>query len=161
MDKRFVGKFFDTDIVLRDAAIDPHNRPTRRMIANAAIGIEVDDAYYSLRELREAVLWIHEGDPRGKHKLVRMLANVCDDYQRCLYYALAGRGAIQMLDDLEWLEQILEARARARGAVMRAQGRCMPLVAPYVSSEADGILPAADADFRQGASWYLDPSQTD
>ncbi|MBA3895820.1 MAG: hypothetical protein H0X36_01495 [Sphingomonadaceae bacterium] len=160
MESEFIGKYFDTDIVLRDASVDPHNRPTRRMIANAAIGVEVDDAYYSLRELREAVAWVHEGDPRGKPKLKRMLANECDDYQRCLYYALAGRGIVQMLDDLEWLEEILEARARIVGVVRRTTGRSMPLVAPYVSAEPDGILPAPEGDFRQGPSWYLDPSLT-
>jgi hypothetical protein len=160
MDRQFIGKYFDTDIVLRDAAVDPQNRPTRRMIANAAIGVEVDDAYYSLRELREAVSWVHEGDPRGKPKLVRMLANECDDYQRCLYYALAGRGIVQMLDDLEWLEEILEARARIVGAVRRAKERCTPLVSPYVSGEPDGVLPTPDGEFRQGPSWYLNPSLT-
>ena len=46
---------FDLDITLRDAALDEQNRPTRRMIANAAIGMHVEDAYYSVRELREAV----------------------------------------------------------------------------------------------------------
>ena len=157
MDPKFLGRYFDTDIVLRDASLDPHNRPTRRMIADAAIGVEVDDAYYSLRELREAVSWVHEGDPRGKPRLKRMLANECDDYQRCIYYALAGRGVVQMLEDMEWLEAILEARARVAGAVRRAKGHCLPLVAPYVSTEPDGILPAAEGDFRQGPSWYLDP----
>ena len=43
MNWQFIGKYFDTDIVLRDASLDPRNRPTRRMIANAAIGVEVDD----------------------------------------------------------------------------------------------------------------------
>jgi hypothetical protein len=157
VDQRILGKYFDTDIMLRDAALDPAVRPTRRMIANAAIGVEVDDAYYALRELREAVSWVHEGDPRGKRKLVGMLANECDDYQRCLYYALAGRGVVQMLDDLEWLEEILEARVRARGAARRREQRCMQLVSPYVSAEPDGILPSATAEFVQGPSWYLDP----
>lgn len=161
MNAKFVGKYFDTDIMLRDAAIDPQNRPTRRMIANAAIGVEVDDAYYSLRELREAISWIHEGDTRGKPKLARMLANECDDYQRCIYYALAGRGIVQMLDDLEWLEDILETRARIVGQVRRARERCMPLTSPYVSAEPDGVLPVPDGEFRQGPSWYLDPSLTD
>ena len=160
MNWQFIGKYFDTDIMLRDASLDPRNRPTRRMIANAAIGVEVDDAYYSLRELREAIAWIHEGDTRGKPKLVRMLANECDDYQRCLYYALAGRGIVHMLDDLEWLEEILETRARIVGHVRRARERCMPLVSPYVSAEPDGVLPMADAEFQQGPSWYLDPSIT-
>ena len=44
---------FDLDVTLRDAALDDQNRPTRRMLANAAIGMHVEDAYYSVRELRE------------------------------------------------------------------------------------------------------------
>ena len=32
---------FDLDVTLRDAAIDEQNRPTRRMIANAAIGMHI------------------------------------------------------------------------------------------------------------------------
>ena len=47
---------FDLDITLRDAALDSEIRPTRRMIANASIGMHVEDAYYSVRELREAVV---------------------------------------------------------------------------------------------------------
>ena len=66
-----------------------------------------------------------------------------------------------MLDDLEWLEEILEARARTVGAVRRTKGHCMPLVAPYVSAVPDGILPVAEGDFEQGPSWYLDPAITD
>ena len=52
---RFLGHF-DLDVTLRDAALDEQNRPTRRMIANAAIGMHVEDAFYSVRELREAVM---------------------------------------------------------------------------------------------------------
>lgn len=33
---------FDLDITLRDAALDAENRPTRRMIANASIGMDVE-----------------------------------------------------------------------------------------------------------------------
>src|SRR3546814_4092559 len=50
---------FDLDVTLRDAALDDQNRPPRRMLANAAIGMHVEDAYYSMRELRAAVSWIH------------------------------------------------------------------------------------------------------
>jgi hypothetical protein len=34
----------------------------------------------------------------------------------------------------------------------------MPLVKPYVASEPDGPVVKPDRDFRQGASWYLDPT---
>jgi hypothetical protein len=41
---RYFGHF-DLDVTLRDAALDEQNRPTRRMIANAAIGMHVEDAF--------------------------------------------------------------------------------------------------------------------
>ncbi|ODU17855.1 MAG: hypothetical protein ABS87_14915 [Sphingomonas sp. SCN 67-18] len=45
-----IRHLFDLDITLRDAALDMENRPTRRMIANAAIGMHVEDNYCSVRE---------------------------------------------------------------------------------------------------------------
>src|SRR3546814_16878500 len=57
---------FDLDVTLRDAALDDPNRPTRRMPANAAIGMHVEDAYYSVPELRAAVSWIHWWETGGK-----------------------------------------------------------------------------------------------
>src|SRR3546814_6698677 len=93
---------FDLDVTLRDAALDDQNRPTRRMLANAAIGMHVEDAYYSVRELREAVSWIHEGETGGKRKLASILSNPAgDDFQRCIYFCLAGRGVVEMIDRSE------------------------------------------------------------
>lgn len=152
---------FDLDITLRDAALDPDNRPTRRMIANAAIGMDVEDAYYSVRELREAIAETHEGDETGKRKLTAILANDgADDYQRCLYFCLAGRGVIEMLDDLEWLEDLLERRGRVAGQMIRMKARTMPLTRPYVADAPDGPLVRFDAEFEQGPSWWADPSLT-
>ncbi len=152
---QFVSRF-DLDLTLRDASLDECNRPTRRMLAAAAIGTEVEDGYFAAVELREAAEWVHEGVRGGKRKLAMILANKCDDYQRCLYYILAGRGVVQMLDDLMWLEDLLEARGRVAGKLLKARGSIMHQVRPYVSSEPDGPLVAAADDFLQGPSWYLD-----
>ena len=152
---------FDLDITLRDAALDADNRPTRRMIANAAIGMDVEDAYYSVRELREAIAWTHEGDLAAKRKLAEILANDgADDFQCMMYSCLAGRGVVDMLDDLEWLEDLLERRGRVAGEIRRMKGRCMPLAKPYVADAPDGPLVKLDAEFEQGPSWWADPSLT-
>ena len=153
---------FDLDVTLRDASLDRHIRPTQRMIAGASLGMEVEDAYYSVRELREAVQWVHEGEIAGKARLAAILSNDgTDDYQRCIYYCLAGRGIVNMLDDLMWLEDLLERRGRVAGKLVRAKVRAMPLLDPYVSKEPDGPLGRIDAGFRQGPSWYLAPSLAD
>lgn len=151
---KFIGHF-DLDVSLRDEALDPLNRATKRMIANAAIGVPPEDAYYSTRELREAVEWVHEGMEGGKRKLTMILGNRCDDFQRCLYYALAGRGVIEMMDDLIWLEQLLEARGRIAGVIHRKKLQQMPLVKPYIAPEPDGVVPASTADFKEGPSWWM------
>lgn len=150
---------FDLDITLRDAALDAEIRPTRRMIANAAIGMDVEDAYYSVRELREAVSWVHEGEPTGKSKLAGILANDgADDFQRCVYFCLAGRGVVGMLDDLEWLEDLLERRGRVAGEQKRLKSTRMPLASPYVADAPDGPLVKLDGQFEQGPSWWADPT---
>lgn len=148
---------FDLDITLRDAALDLQNRPGQRAIANIAIGMEVEDAYYSVRELREAVQWVHEGMNGGKAKLTSILGTQCDDFQRALYYALAGRGVIEMLDDMLWLEDLLEARGRVAAAMRRLKLPTMPLVDPYVAKAPDGPVGRYDPDFIEGPSWFLDP----
>ena len=150
---------FDLDVALRDAALDEQIRPTRRMIANAAMGMHAEDAYYSTRELRAAVACVHEGEVDGKRKLAAILSNAdCDDFQRCLYFCLAGRGVVEMLDDLIWLEELLEARGRIAGEMHRGKVRIFPLVSPYVADEPDGPVVEATGDFRQGRSWWSDPA---
>ncbi len=151
---------FDLDITLRDAAVDELLRPTRRMLANASIGMEPTDAYYSTRELREAVEIVHAGKADAKIRLTNILATGCDDYQRCLYFSLAGRGVVQMMEDLEWLEDLLGARARLSEQRFREKEPTIPCNRPYVSAEPDGPL-IARGDFSEGPSWYLDPQLGD
>jgi len=65
--------WIDVEIDLRDAVLDPHERPSRRMLANACLGVGLEDAYYSVREFREAVTLIHSGECRGRRKLAEIL----------------------------------------------------------------------------------------
>ncbi|MCW1431983.1 hypothetical protein [Novosphingobium sp. JCM 18896] len=157
MIKKFEIGRFDLDIQLRDEALDERNSPARRMVANASIGIEPFDAYYSTRELREAVEGVHEGRIGAKKRLARILGTECDDYQRCLYYQLAGRGVIQMLEVLTWLEALLGKRTVISADLFRAKEWPAVMVNPYVAAQPDGPLVSADPDFEEGPSWYLDP----
>ncbi|WP_323810898.1 hypothetical protein [Sphingobium baderi] len=146
---------FDLDVTLRDAALDGRNAPTRRMIANAAIGMHVEDAYHCVLELREAVSWVHEGERGGKRKLASILSNPAgDDFQRCIYFCLAGRGIVNMMDDLMWLEIILEARGRVAGEMHRRKVHTQPLPSPYIADEPDGPIVSESEDFEQGRSWW-------
>ena len=158
MNKTFALGKFDLDIALRDASLDELNRPSRRSLANASIGVESFDAYYSARELFEALQAVHDGAPAAKRKLTQVLSCQCDDYQRCLYYTMAGRGVIQMLDDLEWLLDLLQARCRLSAEFFRSGEYPVMQINPYVSAEPDGPVPSRHADFEKGSSWFLDPA---
>ena len=152
-----IGRF-DLDITLTDAALDEANRPTCRMLANACIGVEAFDAYYATRELFEALEAVHEECVGAKAKLARILSTRCDDFQRCLYYSLAGRGVVQMLEDLGWLLDILRARTGISADLLRRGENVRPACPPYICDEPDGPVPAVNADFRLGASWFIDPA---
>src|SRR3546814_14404839 len=86
---------FDCDVALRDAALDESNRPTQRMIANASPGMHLEGAYYSVRELREAVTWVPEGVVGGTRQLASPLANPDGHgFQRGIPLRPGGRGAV-------------------------------------------------------------------
>jgi len=153
----FINRF-DLDITLRDASVDLANSPEQRALAGLSIGMDVEDSYFATVELREAVEWVHEGVPGAKLKLLMILGNECDDYQRGLFYSQAGRGVVQMLDNLMWLEGLLKARGKIAGKLAKRRVATMPLVNPYVAKEPDGPIVKPDRDFKQGASWYLDPT---
>lgn len=157
MSKNFPVAPFDLDITLRDAALDPALSPAQRMVANATIGVEPNDAFYSVRELRELAEAVSNEVPGAKGRLTRTLATECDDFQRCIYYQLAGRGCVQMIDTLIWLEEILETRVIVQRDRFLDNDLPQILVNPYVAAEPDGPLVAYDDDFREGASWFLDP----
>ena len=44
-------------------------------------------------------------------KLAEIISNSCDDFQRGIYYCLAGRGVVEMADAMDWLLAMLKARA--------------------------------------------------
>lgn len=148
---------FDLDLDLRDEAVNLGNSAGQRMLANAAMGVEPEDAYYATRELLEAVREVHFGEPKGKARLASILANDCDDFQRCLYYCLAGRGVVGMMDDLDWLVAKLETRAKLGIKLSRMKHPVLPLSPAYLAACPDGPVPTADPNFREGPSWFLDP----
>jgi hypothetical protein len=147
---------FDLDITLRDAGCDENLLPMQRAAANLCIGMDINDAYLSVRELPQAVEWIHNGVPEGRRKLVDVLGSECDDFQRAIYYALAGRGVVEQLDTLQWLMRLLKARGQVAGELSRKRVYRRPLVSPYVAAEPDGPLVARTATFELGASWSAD-----
>ena len=151
-----LGKF-DPEVTLMDAAVEEEILPTMRMVANASLGVEPFDAYYAAQELLEVLEAVQRKTPGAKVRLAGILSADCDDYQGCLYYCLAGRGAGVMLLSLSWLVRILRGRAGAMGEVLRTKAEVEPPCPPYVASQPDGPVPSASEDFHLGPSWTRDP----
>lgn len=160
MNRNAVLEEFDLDIGLRDVSCDAAVPPARRAIAALCIGVDVDDAWLSVRELREAVSLVHEGAADGRAKLAGILSNSCDDFQRAIYYCLAGRGVTQMAEAMDWLLDILKARGRTAAWLSRSRLRRKGLVSPYVAEAPDGPLVSADPYFELGHSWFVDRGPT-
>ena len=156
MNRNAVLDEFDLDIGLRDVSCDGEVLPVRRAIAALCIGVDVDDAWLSVRELREAVSLVHEGAEGSKARLAAILSNSCDDFQRAIYYCLAGRGVAQMAEAMDWLLGILMARGRTADWLSRSRLRRKDLVSPYVAEAPDGPLVSADPYFELGRSWFVE-----
>lgn len=138
----------DLDIVLTDMSLDAAQRPERRAVAALSIGVGANDAYYSALELEDVMSAISKGVTGSQARLAAILGNRCDDYQRAIYYALAGRGAGSMLDDLRWLLEILAARGMADAFYPVKTPE-----SPYVTSRADGPVGVFPEAFALGPSW--------
>ena len=147
---------FDLDIGLRDVSCDPEVAPVRRAIAALCIGVGIDDAWLSVRELREAVSLVHEGAEGSKARLAAILSNPCDDFQRAIYYCLAGRGVGEMAVAMDWLIGLLKSRGRTAAWLSRSHLRRKDLVSPYVAEAPDGPLVSPDANFELGRSWFIE-----
>ena len=143
----------DADLVLRDFSLDPEVSPERRAICALTLGVGVNHAFYFVQELRQAISWTHDGKLEGKRKLSEILSSSACDYQRSIYYSLAGRGIVNTLNDLDWLFHQLAHRGRLCAENRQKGFRFTTDPNPYVAPEADGPLPEFDPHFELGPSW--------
>lgn len=138
----------DIDTVLFDALKDSVHRLERRAIAALSIGVEANFAYHAIAELRDAVDLVGNRHPDGQLMLTQILGRRSCDYQRAIYYALAGRGASHMLDDLTWLADVLKGRDG-----VEKEYAVNTTISPYVALEPDGPVGCFTPSFPFGASW--------
>lgn len=143
----------DVDLTLLETRDDPDEPWTRRALAGTSVGVDPMDAYEAAQELVEAVRLMVGGKPEGKAGLARILGRDGNDYQRSLWYAVAGRGALCVAADLHWLTGILATRAELW---LRRRGQDLNVVKqpdPYVTDGPEGPVGQFQASFRLGAHW--------
>ena len=151
---RFPGVVLEIDEVLLQVRDDPCEHWGMRALAGHSVGMPPEDGFLAARELHEAVCWAVEGRPEGKKRLAGILGCRGDDYQRSLFYSVAGRGPVGMLDDLRRLVVLMQARSDAAHEASSRGFGVKASVEPYrFFDEADGPLGLFDPDFDFGPAW--------
>lgn len=151
--KRFGGKV-NIDISLLEIRDNPDEQWTMRALAGHSVGMPAEDGFLAARELHEAVCWAVDGRPEGKVRLASILGNRCDDYQRALYYSVAGRGPLDMISDLGQLVKIMEARCEAAFEAVISGYGLIVAPSPYRFFDGpDGPLGRFEDDFDFSDAW--------
>ena len=144
---------FDPDLHLREVRDDPDAPWTQRALAGASVGMPLADGFRKCDELLSAIVMICGGIDAGKAKLAKILSTDGDDYQRCLWFALAGRDPWGYYFDLNWLVCAMRKRM-ALAAVAEATGcRIAAMRSPYGLAQPDGPRGIFSPDFTFGLLW--------
>lgn len=151
----------DIDLGLTEVRDCSDEHWTMRALAGASVGVDPEDALSAASELSRAVNGLMAGRPDAKHALATILGGCGTDYQRCLWYNLAGRDPLGTAVDLGRLAELLAARAQlARDAAIGGSGVVIS-PDPYVTDGTDGPLGLFSSDFTLGRQWlaFADPPQ--
>ena len=146
-------KEIDVDLALREARDNVDEPWTRRALAGLSVGMPIQDAAQSAAELLSAVNLLCAGVKRGKAKLCEILGNGCDDYQRALWYTVAGRGPLVIAGDLFWLSALLERRMLIGLYAEVNELGYTKSPSPYVDIVAEAPRGRFIADFTLGEAW--------
>jgi hypothetical protein len=144
---------FDIDTELKEIADSDHEQNSLRVLALLSIGLPADEAFLRSRELLETVQSSASGLSAGKRRLAALLGADENDYQRAVYYALAGRGAIAMLSDLQRLTNVLESRYVLSISAHKHGVELSQPFNPYLTDKPDGPLATFDPDYTLSDIW--------
>jgi hypothetical protein len=131
----------DLDLGLIEVRDNPDEHWTMRALAGHSVGMPVEAGYRAALDLQRAVGLLANGVETGKKELTKILGADRIDYQRALFYALAGRGPIAMVTDLNRLVYLMRARqsvagwAKAKGLITTRQN------SPYCGYDGPEVSP--------------------
>ena len=140
----------EIDLGLAEVRDCPDEHWTMRALAGASVGVDPEDALSAAAELSGAVGGLMAGHGDAKASLATILGACGNDYQRCLWYVLAGRDPLGTSVDLGRLVELLAGRAvLARDAAVNGTGvRVEP--DPYVTDQVDGPTGLRPAGLHHG-----------
>jgi hypothetical protein len=103
-------------------------------------------------ELETALTAVLRGDHAGKSALARILSATGHDYQRALWYNLAGRHPLTVASALSELRKVMEARAEMWLSAA-AQALSRRWSQPYFTDRQEGPRGIFSPAFSLGSQW--------
>lgn len=143
----------DVDLALKEVRDCPDEPWTKRAIAGASVGTEVRTAYEEAAELLSIFDLMAVGLPEAKPQLSQLLGARGNDYQRCLFYSLAGRPPLECIVSLRWLVDALRARVQLARQCIVADLDYTTGPPAYSYDESDGPLGTFPLDYRLSDQW--------
>lgn len=141
------------DAALLDVRDDDSLSWEVRALAGASIGIDPIGGFRAVLELSDALERIIRGESEGKRRLTQILGRRGDDYQRCLWYTVAGRDPLAVATCFNELEKLMAARASLWVDTSRRGLAPSKSDNPYWTSSPEGPQAEFDASFELGEHW--------
>lgn len=143
----------DIDLGLIEVRDDVDAPWERRALAGASVGMDPEEALIQAHELASAIDLMVAGNPLGKPALAGILGDPGNDYQRCLWYTVAGRHPLAIASEVRHLVDLLRTREEQWREAGRTGRSAVKAPSPYMNDEADGPLGEYPKDFELGAQW--------
>jgi hypothetical protein len=124
-----------------------------RVLAAASIGMDPAQGHAAVCELSDAIDGVVRNEQSGRAALAAILGRDVCDYQRCLWYTLAGRHPLAVATYIKELRQLMAGRAEMWLTAERKRKNPVKEPNPYQTDRAEGPLGHFDSDFRLGSHW--------
>ena len=118
---------FDFDLILRDAFEDRELPLSRRLLAGASIGVELDTGFYAVGQLLEALADLQadsvRGDRYGEGYLeMEDILDSKNPFQMRIWHLVRDQAIGQAVADLIWLRSLAYRRAAMFKEVSKVVG---------------------------------------
>lgn len=144
---------FDPDLHLKEVRDDPDQSWTRRALAGASIGTPPAEGFQKCDELLNAILMICGRVEAGRASLAEILSAQGDDYQRCLWFTLAGRDPWSYYFDLQWLVAAMQKRLVLATEAQAKGYKIVAMRPPYAIAQPDGPQGIFSPEFSLSLLW--------
>lgn len=141
----------NVDTALEDTAEHAFTHPVLKVMALLSIGTDPLAALDGAEELASAVNQLARDERIAKHRIAEILSRPGCDYQRALFYTLAGRGIYDNSAQLNGLVRLLQARRDMWVTLQECGRKAKTLGVAYAVPEGEGPRGTFDPDFSLSA----------